>query len=101
AEYHREDLFRDSADLSSDAWRPSPCRRRSPRPASAHTCAPAQSPALKLRKRPVGSCCVTKSITRRRCPFVVNANHGVPIRLAKSARFFQSSAQYENENFTH
>src|SRR5437016_14297400 len=25
AEYHREDLFRDSADLSSDAWRPSPC----------------------------------------------------------------------------
>src|SRR2546428_1984032 len=65
AEYHREDLFRDSADLSSDAWRPSPCRRRSPRPASAHTCAPAQSPALKLRKRPVGSCCVTNSITRR------------------------------------
>src|SRR5439155_24449725 len=30
--------------------------------------------------------------------FVVNANHGVPIRLAKLARFFQNSAQYENDN---
>src|SRR5439155_4840999 len=31
---------------------------------------------------------------------IVNADHGVPIRLAKVARFFQNSAQYENENFT-
>jgi len=30
--------------------------------------------------------------------FIVNANHGVPIRLAKLARFFQNSAHYENDN---
>ncbi len=30
--------------------------------------------------------------------FVVNANHGVPIRLAKLARFFLKLCAYENDN---
>src|SRR5713101_10092120 len=30
--------------------------------------------------------------------FIVNAKHGVPIRLAKVARFFLNSAHYENDN---
>ncbi len=30
--------------------------------------------------------------------FIVNANHGVPIRLAKLARFFSKLCAYENDN---
>ena len=32
---------------------------------------------------------------------VVNANHGVTIRLVQVGPVFQNSAHYENENFTH
>ena len=98
AEYHREDLFRDSADLSSDAWRPSACHRRSHRPASAHTCVPAQSPALKLRKRPVGSCCVTKSITRRRCPLRRKRESRRPNSSCQGGQIFSKLCAYENYN---
>ena len=98
AEYHREDVFRDSADLSSDAWRPSPCRRRSHRPPSAHTCVPAESRALKLRKRPVGSCCVTKSITRRRCPLRRKRESRRPNSSCQGGQIFSKLCAYENDN---